>query len=105
MTNGNVLLRVGMLGDGLSGSLMSISRSEAPEPLRLGLADASRGDASLEDSFGVNECERVWTCVGEVLDEVSSSIMGADIDIDTVGNVALRGGEDEGDAFLTLGNG
>lgn len=62
----------------------------------------------MEDSFGVNECERVWTCVVELASAFSST-EGAEIEIDTEGTVALRGGDDKevdvGEVSLMLGNG
>lgn len=101
ITPGLVLLREVAFVTGLSRSLTSTSRSDDPEPLRLGLMGTNLGDASLDDNFGVKECERVWTWEGGLFDMEFSSMAGADIDIDTVGSVELRGGE----ADLTLGNG
>lgn len=83
-------LRGGTRDGGMS-SLMSTS--EGPLPLRLELLGARRGDPSFDGSFGVKECERMCTWVGEfrVGADGISSMAGAEMDIDTVGIEFFRG--------------
>ena len=77
--------------------------SLAPYSLSLVIGEAFRGlggcwgIASLEGSFGVKDCERVWTWVGEVVIGIGGlSRTGAETEIETDGKLETRGGEDEG---------
>lgn len=53
----------------------------------------------------MNECDRVWTWVGEAVLASGPSSSGEETEIARVGRVALLGGEDEGDSDPTVGNG
>ena len=62
------------------------------------------GIESLEGSFGVKDCERVWTWVGEVVIEIGAlSMTGAETEMETDGKLIARGGEDEGGVELEVG--